>query len=311
MITVDPLGRQEVFQSDLGMSFSDYHESSKEEGMKRIVKRKTRNIFFLLLGLGLLAIVAGPAPGYASLSVSSVASLDWSLVSFSRADLNWFDMTAVPPLDTRGSLSSVSTTLGGLTDPYNSSFIDGAPWGTTTATWSPIANAVTTVTGHGETSTSLLLASAQIQSTVPIWASVDLAQAMFSGQFSVLTAGLLTVSVPYALSETITNDIAAIDILTALIVGLTLSDFNTTDPVTGQSLILASSSDSYSAAILGAGSDLFSRAGTLTLSLNLVPGMIYDFEAFAGTMASVPEPGTLLLLSCGLIGLGVFRRRLV
>ena len=54
-------------------------------------------------------------------------------------------------------------------------------------------------------------------------------------------------------------------------------------------------------------------AGPLALNFTLSPGITYDFEAFAATTASagaaVPEPGTLLLLGSGLIGIATTVRK--
>jgi len=51
--------------------------------------------------------------------------------------------------------------------------------------------------------------------------------------------------------------------------------------------------------------------GILSLSWNLLPSVVYDFEAYATAEASaaVPEPTSLLLLLSGIAGLAIFRKQ--
>ena len=151
------------------------------------------------------------------------------------------------------------------------------------------------------------LAISDITLTAPGAADVFIAQAVFSGQFTVTTAGTLSdIVAPYLLQLNLNSDVGGFS-AGDVSVGLVLSDFDTTDPATGQSLILASDIRSYANSINGLGSSTFTESSVRSgvspanmpdlaiLNFTLSPGITYDFEAFAATSASattVPEPGT-------------------
>lgn len=285
------------------------------------------------------------------------ASIGYNSLAFSRTDLSWLDPFG---LDTRGSKSGVSVAMGGIMDPYHTNTIDGAPWGDTSMTPPESAHNFSTPadTVEGRAYTNLtnstqaqLFSSANVALThssfvVPAGqtpldlpyngiGSVDLAEALFGGLFTVPIDGLLQITASYSLfynlgllpvtgSGAFAN--AYVD------AGLALYDFNADADATGQQPLLASGLDLalgiqpfLSGAINGPGpgSGTYSSSGFLTLAYNLVAldprdptgatPMVYDFEAFvtSKSAASVPEPGTLILLVSGILGLAAFRRKLL
>ncbi len=306
-----------------------------------------------------LSVLMLPTPGLAVQGATAYgeASIGYNSLTFSRTDLNWFDMTFVLPLDTRGSNAGVSVTMGGVTDPYHSNFIDVAPWGNvsmlppesahnfSTPANTVVGSAYTNVTNTLQpalfsnanvalTNSSFPVPAGQtpVQEPVSGIGSVDLAQALFGGQFTVLTNGLLTITASYSLlynlgllpfvgSNAFAN--AYVD------AGLALYDLNGFDSATQQSPLLASDVRFLSGAInlpgsaSGSDSDVINPLGPLTLTYSLLAldprdpkgltPMIYDFEASvkAQSSAKVPEPMSVLLLLSGLAGLAIFKKRFV
>jgi hypothetical protein len=156
--------------------------------------------------------------------------------------------------------------------------------------------------------------------------SVDLAQALFGGLFTVPTDGVLTITASYSLLQQLNLVVPGINNFANSYVdaGLALYDFNGFDPLTQQSPLLASDIRSLSNALTVPGSFTFTDSsstnpfGLLTLTYNLIAldplgaPIVYDFEASvtAKSAAQTPEPMTLILLGSGLAGLAIFRKRL-
>jgi hypothetical protein len=303
--------------------------------------RFNRQTFGKILLSGLvLGLLIGPFlvnPLHAAIlpwgTSSGAASINYNSITFSRTDLNWFDQTAVPPLDMRGSFSGAATTLNGYIDPYNASFIDGAPWGNTSAS-SNASDTTGTVTGSAYTNypgdplanpaNPSVFSSANVTMFTPGFGSVDVAQAGLFGQFTVPTNGILTITAQYQLAHSLAFNGAPGSgfASSSVAAGLTLSDFWGYDPITGQSPILASDTSELTKLINGLSLSSYSAngSGTLAFTYNLlatdafgVP-IVYDFEAWTsanGAVAPVPLPSSLLFLLTGIPGLWIFRKRLI
>jgi hypothetical protein len=283
----------------------------------------------LLFGLLSVSLPSNPVDALPWGTSDGTASINYNSITFSRTDLNWFDNTVIPPLDMRGSLSGAAVTLNGISDPFNTTFIDGAPWGDTSITktvsdltGSATANAYTNVTN---TALPSLYSQGNVTMFTPGSGSVDISQAGFFGQFTVPTNGILTITAQYQLAHSLAfNGTPGSGFASSSVAaGLTLSDFWGYDPATGQSPILASNTGELTKLINGL--SLFSYSATgdglLTLTYNLLAidpttglPFVYDFEAWTsatGAVAPVPLPSSLLFLLTGMPGLWMLRKRLL
>ena len=258
----------------------------------------------LLLAL-VLAVIVVPGTGLAAPVMSQgQASLTWDSLTFS-AGINWTD----PAADPSSHSGSWVTLNGDFTDPGASDTFEGGFVPTTftanltSGTNSVTGNASTTVaSGVGGTVQS---ATSNISLNTIGTASVNIAEADLTGQFTVLTTLNFSVTVDYLISQllaSVDGGSAYNDVLVLL----------SLDDALGNEL--ASDFRFYPMLIDGAGNYTFSEIGTLSLlNLNLSPGD-YFFTADASTvanasLASVPEPISLVLLGSGMIGLAILRKR--
>jgi hypothetical protein len=267
-----------------------------------------------------LAVIMMPGIGLATVDVQGTAYMTWDAVAFANS-VNWIDPAAG---DMRGSFSAANVTLNGA-NVNDSDSIDAAPWGTTGFS-TTLTNTAGSISGQGYTTGAGIQESiSSITLTGPATASVDLAQGVLSGQFTVSQVTPLDILADFNLlmslfSDTIHNFLSFVSVS----VGFTLSDFNQTDDTTGQSLVLASDSRDFSMSLIGTGSDSFSLDFTnnvqspgsyvpLHLTYSLQPNVTYDFEAQVSTVASatVPEPMSIFLLLSGIAGLAIFKKQFV
>jgi len=273
-----------------------------------------------------------PGQGHA-IAVTSTGS---SSISWNSLTISVVDATGAPVLidwtaaglygvgaDTRSTLSGIDARLSSQPDPYSVSFWDGS-WAASTIS-NPLADPTGTVTG---TATTALVGNPSLYSLADInmvgdgFGAIDVAQAIFGGQFTVPVNSTLTVSATYAFSQTLSSNIAYGFASSYLDAGLALYDFNGAPDATGQSPLLASDIRSLSNSITGIGSisiPTTNPPGALSLTWNLsaldaagVP-FVYDFEisTTAKGLVSVPEPVSLILLGSSFFGMAIFRRKLM
>jgi hypothetical protein len=312
--------------------------------MTLVNRIKSKKAFIPLVFLwGLIAVLM---PAMAMADVTSTAQITVSPPVISATDaagapvvLDWTTGLGVG-FDTRGSKSGVSTTLTGTVESHNSDYSDPG-WQNTyiTASQGTLPNAVT---GRADTHSSLtpswmvptdpitllpllpnpdrLFAASNIAlQPIGINEGSVFAEAVLSGQFTVLTAATLTVSATYAYLLQLFNGGSSDLNYADVIAGLYLYDFAGSDPLnSGQSPKLTFSEFFWSQQINGLGSydaaldPLAPPPGTLNLTWNVVPGVVYDFEAFGSVdanAATVPEPISMVLLGTGMLGLAILRKR--
>ena len=297
-----------------------------------------KRLFGNLVLAFILAVVVLPAQANADVTSSASATLGLPVVTAADATgapvvIDW---TAGTGADTWGSFSGVSTTLNGDIEPYNADYAEGVPWQNTYTTFTQ-GTVPNTVTGSADTHSSstpainpstgvpdppfaaadrLFASSALALSTAQTTGSI-FAEAVLGVQFTVPVDATLTVSLPYSLLISLFS-IGGDFNYTDAIAALYLYDFFTTDPITGQSLVLAFQEQVLSWILTGDGNiGPLAQSGTLNLQYSLLAGTVYDFEASATVHAdagvpvgaAVPEPISLVLLGSGMIGLAIFRKR--
>lgn len=245
-----------------------------------------------------LTLVMMPGASLANITVTGDASMTWDVNAF-PAVTSW-----VP--DSQGSFSSTAVNLNGVYESYDAAYIEGA-WGGTSFS-KTLTDGTGSVTGSAstlQTGFPMQTASSNISLLSPGNAGVNIAQALLLGQFTVDTATTLNIFADYSLAMTLFNNVTnSLNSYVDVSVGLALSNFDTGALFTSDSRFFSM----YRTGLVTP-TDSFSDTGQLHLAYNLVPGVVYDFEAQASTKSSVPEPMSLILLASGMAGLAIFRKR--
>jgi hypothetical protein len=289
-----------------------------EMGITRSEKKrgagKTVTIFLFAV---LFAVFFLSGQGHASLvSASGQALIDWSLVSFSGPALQWTDPGG---MDMRNSFSGIHAQLNGNeTVLADSNYFEGGWVSTsTTANLSDSSGHVNALASTGTTAfdpTNPTAPATQAFGSHDILlnaigsADVFVSQGVLSGGFFATATGLLTITVPYHLEQSLNSTTPYASVLGDVAVALALSEFDMYANIVGTAD--AKASDIF--AIGGPGSYSFLKDGSLALSYALTEGTYYEFEASGSTLASasaVPVPPALYLLGCGIMAMGILRRR--
>ncbi len=266
-------------------------------------------------------------PLHAGASVASYCTANLGVPTISLSGGAVLDWTAGLGADTRGSFAGVTTTYHGDIEVYNADYADGVPWQNT---YMSVSHGVLPdiVSGSADTHSSLIpaipvttildpnrmYASSNLFLSSPGSSGSVLAQSVLSGQFTVNQATTLTVTLPFSLSVLLSNTGGAFSAGDA-IAALFLYDFAAdADPLTGQQPVLTSQEAIIRQILNSNGiSDSGLVSGILTLSYDLVPNFIYDFEASAtvNSSAAVPLPGTLILFGPAVMALAMFRKKFI
>jgi hypothetical protein len=281
--------------------------------MKSGIERSLMRIILCCLCLGLLSVFALAGPGMAAAIVTADATATLGVPVFGGVVApNWAD-----PASVQNSFSSTFIGLNGNTTGFGDSSYTESGWFSTyaTANLNDAGGIVTSTASTGpipfnplppppNVAATLLSSTSSIALNGPV-ASGDVftSQAVLSGYFVVNSAGLMTIQAPFSLLASQTNNggpgsFAVSDALASL--SLMRYDAN------GFDVVATSTSGGH----LTSGSD----SGIAFIGLNVLPGVLYEFEASATTTASasaVPLPPAFMLLGSGLIGLGIIKRRYI
>jgi hypothetical protein len=263
-----------------------------------LTRRTYTWVGMITLALLLLWPSAAAADGIAQ----SLATLDWSNLTFTSNGTLTFTIVQIDFLAESGA----STSLGGFVGESKDS-LSTPQWGITTAISQYLTGTGNSIT-QAQTDFGLLQASSQATAVSPEWS-------YNSGDSGTLTSrdfwlygtgvGSITVTAPYFLSASC---------------GITgpqsVSHYNTTEANASAGLLLGpgnQEADRDSVSCSGDSNAL--KSGVLSVSMNFnnpTFGPLVDIEVFDNTSAtatSVPEPSSLLLLGIGLIGVGSSLKR--
>jgi hypothetical protein len=276
---------------------------------------KMKKGIFTFLCVGLLSIVFLPSLALATATSTSGATITWGTFAFSGA-FSWVDGTA-------GNLSGIDSGLNRLHDPYVSDYIDGGFGSTSVAVNHALGGLLAQSVANMNTAGTLFpdtIPGVAIMAAPPVSASglanalasvtgfgqadVFVVESVFTHDFTVTEAGTLTVTAEYTYFQELFSDSAGSFVSSNPEAGLFLYDDVGYDPIA--SAVAGVSTSFYGPGLILSGL----QSGPLSLTFDLAPGY-YTFEASAtgSASAAVPEPGLILLLGSGLIGLGILRKR--